>query len=584
MPRITLLAVFLWIESFALVAFAWVTGAWWLVPIAGTFILFASLETRGFAGLGIVGLIAANLSWAFFAKPSVSETLPVAYAVIALILGTAYAFIGILASLAKHQSAPVSVALGKFSTAIHFITAGAFLAAPYAPFSLQPVMGWFFCVLGCVLGADTFLKWISRLYTPSRHWAALPSPGAFFFFRWLGKDWRACFPKTGGDSDELSLRLPEMWMWPAIRAQLPALGLAVVFLSWFATGFHEIGAGQSGVRQNGGHWEKSPLAPGFHISLPWPAGRIHRVDTGKVHETVLGFRADPGQPILWERAHYDDEQMSLVGGGDDLLSISVPIHYRIVNPALYLRGAADTERLVRDAASRILLELTIGRDAAEVMTHAREEIRGEFHRMLQEDLDLQQTGLRVEAVFLRDVHPPVDVAPSFQEVLAAMEEKEAMLHDGESYRREYSARADGEAFQLVVNAQSAASNRLAKVHGEMSRFNFRRDAWKQSRRFFEIREGFRVFDDTLAETKKAIFDERIRSSISTQLDLRRVLNPDLIDPAPAVPQSLVPRPSGSRDAFDLDVEGFLQANQGEIPAVSSSQEDPDNLLKTKASE
>jgi len=584
MSRITLQAVFLWIESSILIAFALMTGSWWLLPLAGIFILLASLETHRFAGFGAVGLIAANVAWIISAKPVSYETLPVAYAVIALISGTVCAFIGILMSLAKSKPSPDSSALGKFSTAIHFLTAGAFLAAPYAPFSLQPVFAWVFCMLGCVLAADTFLKLVSRLYTPRRYWASLPTPGAFFFFRWLGKDWRACFPETGADKDDLSLRLPEMWMWSAIRAQLPALGLATLFLAWSATAFHEVGVGETGIRQTGGHWEKASLAPGFHISWPWPMGEIHRVDTGKIHETVLGFRADPGQPILWERAHYDDEQMSLVGGGDDLLSISVPIHYRIAEPLLYLRGAADSERLVRDAASRILLELTIGRDASEVMTHAREEIRGEFHRMLQEDLDLQQTGLRVEEVCLRDVHPPVEVAPSFQEVLAAMEEKEAMLHDGESYRREYSARANGEAFQVVVNAQSAASNRLAKVGGEMTRFNFRRDAWKQSRRFFEIREGFRVFDETLAETKKAIFDERIRSSINTQIDLRRVLNPDLIDHAPAVPQTLVPRPSSSRDAFDLDVEGFLRADQGEIPAVSASPEDPDNLLKTKASE
>jgi regulator of protease activity HflC (stomatin/prohibitin superfamily) len=276
--------------------------------------------------------------------------------------------------------------------------------------------------------------------------------------------------------------------------------------------------------------------------------------------------------------------MSLVGGGDDLLSISVPIHYRVSDPAAYLRGAADAESLVRDLGGRILLDLTIRRSAAEVMTSGREEIRHEFHKMLQAELNKGNCGIRIEEVCLRDVHPPVLVAPSYQEVTAAMEEKEAMLHDGESYRLDLEARTRGDFSQILTSARSGASNRLARVKGEVARFDFRKEAWEQSRPLFEIREGFRILDETLADTKKVIFDERIRSTMSTQLDLRKVLNPDLIDRAPVASESLIPRPVKSREAFDLDIEGFLRADQGEVPAVSATQEDPDNLLKANVPE
>ena len=113
----------------------------------------------------------------------------------------------------------------------------------------------------------------------------------------------------------------------------------------------------------------------------------------------------------------------------------------------------------------------------------------------------------------------------------------------------------------------------------MTRFTLRRDAWDLSRSLFQIREGFNIFDDSLADAKKAIFDSRIRSSMTTQIDLRKVLNPDLIDNAPVTPESLIPRPSKSRDAFDLDIEGFLRADQGELPAVNTGPDDPDNLFK-----
>jgi regulator of protease activity HflC (stomatin/prohibitin superfamily) len=582
MFRITSFAAFLWLESALLGGYSIWSGMLWLLPAVGLLLLLATLLTRGFAWFGILTALTASIFWVLSGKMDHVPVLPVAYPVLTLLLGTACAFLGILASLSKIKPSPVSVALGRMVVVLHFLSAGAFLAAAYSPIPLPLALAWGFCGLTAILTADTFIKLVSRLYTPRRHWDELPAPGAFFFFRWLGAEGRACFPVNRSEDDAFSLKLPEMWMWPALRGQIPSLSMVALLFAWFSSAFHEVGVGKSGVRQTFGNWGAQVLGPGFHISLPWPLGMVRQVDTGKIHETVLGFRADPGKPILWERAHYDEEEMSLVGGGDDLLSISVPIHYRIADPAAYLLGVADSQRLVRDVGSRILLGLTIRRSAAEVMTHERENIRRDFHTALQAELDQDQSGIRVEEVCLRDVHPPVQVAPQFQEVLAAMEDKEATIHDGESYRRDFTARSRSDAFSLVVNAKAGAANRLHRVHGEVTRFNFRRAAWSHSPPLFELREGFRVFDDALADTKKAIFDERIRSSMTTQIDLRKVLNPDLIDNAPSTPESLIPRPSKSRDAFDLDIEGFLRADQGEVPAVSATPADPDNLMKTNA--
>jgi regulator of protease activity HflC (stomatin/prohibitin superfamily) len=580
MFRLPAQAIFLLLEAALLAAFAISRHQLWLLPAIAILILLGSLQIRRTGWPGIAAAIAAVVFWIARSSSAPAGNPPVSFAVVALLLGTACAFLGILSSLSKSRPQPIPAALGRIATALHFAIAGIFLAAPHAPFHLPTVFAWASFGGGVVLALDSFAKLVGRLYTPRRNWDSLAQPGAFFFFRWLGKDWRACLPSRSESDDDSHLQLAEMWMWPVLRGKLPILLLASLLLVWITTSIHEIEVGKSGVRQTAGSWETSTLEPGFHLTLPWPLGGIQSIDTGKIHETVLGFRSDPGSPILWERAHYQDEQMSLVGGGDDLLSISVPVLYRIAAPADFLRGPADAEQLVRDAGNRVLLELTIGRRASEIMTTAREPLRHDFQQRLQAHLDRSKAGIRIEEICLRDVHPPVKVAPSFQEVLASMEEKEAMLHDGETYRREYSARARGEANGVVVGAESSAANRLAKVDGEMTRFQLRREAWERSPSLFEIREGFRIFDETLADTKKAIFDQRLRTSINTQLDLRRVLNPDLVDAAPAAPQTLVPRPARSREAFDLDIEGFLRMDQGEIPAVSSVPDDPDNLLKS----
>lgn len=584
MRRIPPAALLLWLEALALAIIAPVTGHGWLWPLAGLLALFAALLSRG---LSLALPAAVLLPVASFlhgrGAPLPVEPLPVAFPVLALVLGTLCAFLSILTGLSTaNERDALRERLVRLAVLLHFLVAGLFFAGRIAGLSSSLWIAWGSGILAWIVTGDTLAKLLSRLYTPRRHWASLPRPGALFFFRWLGREWRDCLPPRR-ESDETSLRLTEMWMWPSVRRSLPLLAVATALLVWLSTGLHEVATGGKGVRQRCGAWEARTLDAGLHLSLPWPFGDVRQVDTGKVREIVLGFRADPGQPILWERAHYEDEQKSLVGGGDDFLSISVPVFYRIEDPSAWLRASAEGEALFKTLADRVLLRLTLHQSAAELMTSAREPLRHAFHRELQQELDRRGCGLRIGEVYFRDIHPPVAVAPAFQEVVGALEEKEASLHEGEEYRRDVLTRAKGDVIQVVVNATSTAENRLTRVRGETSRFNRQLESWRRAPALFELREGFRAFDRTLGGAKKAIFDEKLRGSIPTHLDLRKVLNPDFVNGAEPAPQSLVPRPPKSRDAFDLDIEGFLRTDRGDVPAVNVAPGDQDNLLNAAPS-
>ncbi len=552
----------------------------WLLPLAALALVFAALFSRGNAIAAPIGILISAwwLSVGSTRFPVVSD-LPVVFPVLAIILGIASAFLGILSGLnPDNLRRDLDAKLTQLVVIIHFIAAGFLFADRFIALSLASFLAICASVFCLLVSLDSLLKLLTRLYTPRRHWPQLPALGTFFFFRWFGKNWRALLPSKASSADEFSLKLPEMWMWPTIRNSLPALLLTVLAFIFASTTLHEIGPGSQGVRHRLGKWEDAPLSAGLHVSLPYPFGGVRTVETSLIRESVLGFRSDPGKPILWERAHYEGEAMSLVGGGDDFLSISVPIFYRIGNAADYLRSSSHPEKLLRDIGERILLSLTVRRPAAEIMTTARESMRREFHTTLQQELDRLHSGLRIESVYLRDIHPPVEVAPFFQDVVAAMEDKEAYIHDGESYQRDIVTRALGTARETITVANANAENRLARAIGESSRFVSLSQARRESPALYDLREGYRIFDSCLAGAKKAIFDDAMRTDMPTHLDLRKVLNPDFMTDTPPAHQSLVPSPARLLDSFDLDIEGYLKTGQGEAPAIDSMPADPDNLL------
>lgn len=552
----------------------------WLLPMMALAVLIACLLcARPFMGV-VLAVAALASSVVYRSEASNIAMARPGLAIGALVVGAALSFAGILAATGKKKWPPLSQCLLRLVVIVHFISAGVLLAAQYLQTLLHGWLAIGIAGLAALLVIDTLARLMGRLYTPRRFWERLPPPGAFFFFAWLGQEWRECFPNESANEREdlLSLRLADMWMWPVVRGGLPWLFAAVCLVAWAASSLHEVPAGSQGVRQRLGAWEKTPLEPGLHVSLPWPLGAVQVVDTGRVREVVLGFRTDPGQPILWERAHYEGEQQSLVGGGDDFLSISVPILFRVSSPLLYLRQIDQPEKLLAQEAQRVLLTLALPRSAAQIMTQAREEMRGEMRQRLQTALDAHESGLTVTDVLLRDIHPPVTVAQSFQEVISALEEKAAGIHEAESYRRDGISTARGSAAAVRISAQSAAANRRTQVDGQVARFLSQLSAWSGGKQLYQWREGFRVFDEALGGTKKAIFDEASSARLPAHIDLRKVLNPDFVDSAPPVPQPLVPRMAKSLDDFDIEIEGYVRMDQGSIPGVDLKAPDADNLL------
>lgn len=579
--RFNTIGLFLWLEAATLTAAACFAGENWLLPAAALLFLTGGIALR-LTAIGFAASLAvmARAVILLAGGSDFPTTVIVLHPVAALLLGIGCTFTGILAGLSSTPRAPVVARLGHLTVIIHFLAAGLLFADARLGIPAAGFVAWTAAILWALILLDTASKCVSRLYTPRRHWDALPAFGAFFFYRWLGGEWRKCLPADTTAHENDSLKLSEMWMWPTVRRSIPALAACSLLLLWLGTAVHEVGPSETGVRQRLGAWEPRNLAPGLHFSQPHPFGGVRKVETGRLHETVLGFRADPGSPILWERAHYDDEEISLVGGGDDYLSISIPVFHRCENPADALRATADPEGLLRSLASRILQRLAAGLPASEIMTTAREPLRAALREELQRELDARRAGIRVVDVFPRDIHPPVEVAPFFQEVVGAIEEKEAFIHLGEDYRNDNLQRYAGNAKAIVAQAESSAANRLLAATGEATRFRLRADARRENPALHDLREGFRMFDLTLGGAKKAIFDDRIRGQMPTHLDLRKVLNPDLVSVTPPAPQTLIFRPVRSREAFDLEIEGFLRADRGEIPAPDFNPADADNLLDT----
>jgi len=230
-----------------------------------------------------------------------------------------------------------------------------------------------------------------------------------------------------------------------------------------------IESGSVGVIQRFGEFVRiSP--PGLNLKLPFGIESVKKVSQEKVEKEEFGLRSDRTDPDRRTSGAADAATASLMLTGDLNVAL-VPwiVQYRVKEPYDYLFKVKDVKGLLRDL-SEASMRLVVGDRSINEVISKRSEIANEAEKVLQEELDKAETGLRVVNVELKRTNVPGPVQPSFNEVNQAVQEKEKLIYQArEDYNKAIPA-ARGEAERTIKAAEGYALDRINRAKGDASRF------------------------------------------------------------------------------------------------------------------
>ncbi|HTS18554.1 MAG TPA: SPFH domain-containing protein [Verrucomicrobiae bacterium] len=336
------------------------------------------------------------------------------------------------------------------------------------------------------------------------------------FFR-RGSPWDALVHHV---ETSFGVKVGESWVSEFLRGTIEPIILLGIILVWLSTCFTAVPTQSRGVRVRWGRYLAPALEPGLYVTWPWPAEMIEIVPTERVGQIALGFEHDLGGPALWTETHYEGEQNLLVGNGEEMLSISVPIYYRIKDALAYLKTTTDAQQALTSLAYRQLLAVTEARDSFRVMTVERQAISQALKQSLQQEVDHMHLGLEIVFVGLKDIHPPVAVAPAFQDVISAEEEKVADLHNADTYHFQTMAQAGQQANRLRTEADAMFKQRTALAEGESARFLILATADAANTNLFRLRLRLETLERALDKPQKVVLTGGAATNGQFYLDLR----------------------------------------------------------------
>ena len=398
------------------------------------------------------------------------------------------------------------------------------------------------CLLLLAVAAELALRALGRLFLPPPRpaaaraaiaslLAALLQPGELRPAR-LAQQMRAQF----------GIDMARSWAVRYVRAAAPPVLLGLLALAWGLSGVTRLGTAERASYERFG----APVAilrPGLHLLLPWPFGRVRRLEYGAMHAISIGVpagaaahdtsTADGPAPAAANRL-WDDQPgrdaaylIASEGGGHEsfeMVSADIRVLYRIglddasARRALY--GLVAPDALVRVIAGRVLARFFADRTLPQVLGARRDRVAAQLRGTLQAALDAHRSGIEVVALVVESLHPPAGAAAAYRSVQAA--EIAASTRKAEETGRAQGTLsvAARDAHELRNDARARAAELIGRAQSERWQEDADALAYRDGGQAFLLERYFAALTNALARPGLEIVDHRLGPGNQPIIDLR----------------------------------------------------------------
>jgi len=286
-----------------------------------------------------------------------------------------------------------------------------------------------------------------------------------------------------------------------------ALLLLCLAFFYLSTCFYKIGPSQEGILERFGKSVSygQAVQPGIHFKFPWPIDRIIKVDSKTIIAMNIGNITDESSfALLWTKEH--GTETPFISGDNNFFYPYLVIHYRIKDVFKYKYGHIDSDMLADNIASRVISNVFAKKDFYQIVTTYREQFELDITEMIQERLDTIDSGIEIININMKDIHPPIFISSSFEEVVAAYQKKEQLINEALGYRNNSIPNARGRSEKIIREAESYVISATEKSTGQASRFLMQLEGYQKSQGIIRKKMYYDFVKDSFSENRKIIVD------------------------------------------------------------------------------
>jgi len=249
----------------------------------------------------------------------------------------------------------------------------------------------------------------------------------------------------------------------------PKLLVLVAIVLWLLSGIYIVEPDEMGVVRRFGAYDRT-AGPGPHYHIPFPVESVLTPKVSQNQSVSVGFRTAGAKDGGGFQTRPVPEEALMLTGDENIIDVQFIVQYVIGDPVEWLFRIKDPGETVKAAAEAAMREVIGNNNIDSALTTGKLEIQNTTKALLQSVLDRYNCGVTVTAVQLQDVHPPKDVMDAFKDVASALEDKNRVINEAESYLNDILPKARGQAAAVINDAQAYRESVVRKAQGEAARF------------------------------------------------------------------------------------------------------------------
>lgn len=456
-----------------------------------------------------------------------------------------------------------------------------------------------------VIGTETLLNLIFDLYRP--RFAEVYSRAAFDS-RLLG-----LFSEPGGFLHTIAntidyqfgFQVSQTWFYKLLEKAILPLILFAALTLYVMSCIVIVGPGQGAVIERFGAPDPAmggrAIGAGLSFKWPWPIEIAYVYPVERVQQIAVGFRDEDAdaakkKPLLWGEEHYTEEYNLLVAtptetaAADGTMPVSIiraniPIQYRIKDLHAFLYTHQQPEKTLEAMCYRELMRFAASakveagdesqRTASggkNLLGEGRSDAAHELEHRIQTAADAAGLGIEIVYLGLQGIHPPPQVVPDYQDVIAAVQMRQATVLSAEAERNRILAElagsieavdslyqqamafgaareagdaakaeqmraailksfeaARGKVFSAVRAAQAESAEKIAAAKGEGLRFEGQVQAYRAAPQLYPKLVRLAAMEEALEKIRKYVVVADAEDAQVYIVDLQEKLMPSLYD-------------------------------------------------------
>jgi membrane protease subunit HflK len=299
--------------------------------------------------------------------------------------------------------------------------------------------------------------------------------------------------------------------------------LLAAALLWLGSGIYIVEPDEVGVVKRFGAYDRT-TDPGPHYRLPFPFESVLTPKVTKIQRLEVGFRGSAAvTPGSGTQIRLVPEESLMLTGDENIVDVQFIVQFLIENAQDYLFNVANQDKTVKDAAEAAMREVIGYNRIDAALTDDKLTIQNDTRDLLQRILDSYQSGIRVVAVQLQDVHPPKQVVDSFKDVASAKEDKSRFINEAEAYENDLIPRTRGEAAAITNQALAYKETKILQSKGDSDRFLFVLEEYRKAKDITKKRLYLETMEEVLSrpEVDKIIISNDSMQRVFPYLPLQR---------------------------------------------------------------